>query len=74
MNSTEQRMNSTKQCINSELIWGYCSRAGKKKKNMYVRKRGMQTVTMNLHGYTCIVVYFIVFLRFWSVLLWERNI
>ena len=26
-------MNSAKQCVNSEPIWGYCSRAEKKKKN-----------------------------------------
>ena len=25
-------MNSTKQCVNSEPMWGYCSRAEKKKK------------------------------------------
>ena len=42
-------MNSTKQYMNSEPMWGYCSRARKKKKkkkeNADVRKRGMQTVT-----------------------------
>ena len=44
-------MNSAKQCVNSEPMWGYCSRAEKKKKkkkkaeNVDVRKRGMQTVT-----------------------------
>ena len=25
-------MNSVKQCVNSEPMWGYCSRAGEKKK------------------------------------------
>ena len=31
MNSAKQYMNSAKQCVNSEPMWGYCSRAGKKK-------------------------------------------
>ena len=40
-------MNSIKQCVNSESMWGYCSHAEKKKKkNIYVRKRGMQMVTI----------------------------
>ena len=32
-------MNSTKQCVNSEPMWGYCSRARKKKKIKKGRKR-----------------------------------
>ena len=32
MNSAKQYMNSAKQCVNSEPMWGYCSRAEKKKK------------------------------------------
>ena len=43
-------MNSIKQCMNSEPMWGYCSRTEKKKRkrkeNVDVRKRGMQTVTL----------------------------
>ena len=31
MNSAKQYMNSDKQCVNSEPMWGYCSRAEKKK-------------------------------------------
>ena len=42
-------MNSAKQCVNSEPMWGYCSRIEKKKKKKSGRKRGrgkrgMQTV------------------------------
>ena len=43
-------MNSTKQCVNSEPMWGYCSRAEKKTENMDVRKRGMQTVTITTNN------------------------
>ena len=32
MNSTKQYMNGAKQCVNSEPMWGYCSRAKKKRR------------------------------------------
>ena len=32
MNSVKQYMNSAKQCVNSEPMWGYCSHAEKEKK------------------------------------------
>ena len=34
-------MNSAKQCVNSEPMWGYCLRAEKKKKKKK-RKRGRE--------------------------------
>ena len=37
-------MNSAKQCVNSEPMWGYCSRVEKKIK-VDAAKRGGQTVT-----------------------------
>ena len=33
MNSAKQCMNSDKQWMNSKPMWGYCSRAEKKKKD-----------------------------------------
>ena len=38
MNSVKQYMNSAKQCVNSEPMWGYCSRAEKKKKKKKKKK------------------------------------
>ena len=53
MNSTKQYMNSAKQCVNSEPMWGYCSHAEKEKKKkrqktwtqQNARKRASQTLT-----------------------------
>ena len=48
-------MNSAKQYVNSEPMWDYCSRAGKKKKkaeNVDAAKRSMQTVTKRAPHFT----------------------
>ena len=60
MNSTKQCMNSNKQCVNSEFMWGYCLRAGKKKKkeeNVDAAKRGMQTVTIYIITFSSLGVF-----------------
>ena len=51
-------MNSVKQCVNSEPMWGYCSRAEKKKKraeNVDAAKR-QETRKPNTHMNACLVV------------------
>ena len=49
MNSAKQYMNSTKQCVNSEPMWDYCSRAQKKKKNKGRKRRRDETRYPNTH-------------------------
>ena len=50
MNSAKQYMNSAKQCVNGELMWGYCSRQKKKKRaeNVDAAKR-QETRKPNTH-------------------------
>ena len=50
MNNAKQYMNSAKQGVNSEPMWGYCSRAEKKKKaeNVDAAKR-QKTRKPNTH-------------------------
>ena len=48
-------MNSAKQCVNSEPMWGYCSRAQKKKKKKKGRKRRREE-TRYANGHNKVIV------------------
>ena len=49
MNSAKQYINSTKQCVNSEPMWGYCSRTETKKK----KKKKKEAENMDVENAVC---------------------